>query len=488
MKNGPTSAVARTEPAPSGVREIERLYLEAIRSARESIYVENQYFSAESIVDALCERLAEPDGPEVVLVLPSACSGWIEERTMGARRARLLEKLREADRFDRFRAYAPHVPGAGRVNVHAKLMIVDDALVRIGSANLAMRSLGFDRECDLALESHGRRDVSQAIVRLRARLLGEHLGVAPERFEAVCRERGTDRSSAPSRRCGRGRGRCVPLEPCADCGSGWLALPVDPAESSEWLELLARWTPEELRDPHRRGVLLGLAGALAFAALVGLGWLAGPDAARLLGGIPRDALVLTGPAVALVVAVGVQLFLPVTALLALRARDARPGRGRALGVVGSAGGRGRRLEPRALLDRRAGSSASHRRGSRPSGGACGNAASSRSPPSGSRPRSRSRSATSRPARRVCGFPSSCSERRSPCFRTGPCWPPSSRQFAPPGESPASRPRRAHFSRRWLPLRRSPAYAAGAAVAARRSPCGGWRRGRDSNPRYPCEYT
>ena len=116
------------EPLP-----IERLYLASIRSARDSIYVENQYFSAESITDALCERLAEPDGPEVILVLPSACSGWIEERTMGARRARLLERLREADRFGRFRAYAPHAPGVGRVNVHAKLMIVDDALVRIGS-------------------------------------------------------------------------------------------------------------------------------------------------------------------------------------------------------------------------------------------------------------------------------------------------------------------------------------------------------------------
>ena len=317
-------------------REIERLYLEAIRSARESIYVENQYFSAESIGDALCERLAEPDGPEVVLVLPSACSGWIEERTMGARRARLLETLHEADRFDRFRAYAPHVPGAGRVNVHAKLMIVDDALVRIGSANLAMRSLVLDRECDLALESHGRRDVSRAIVRLRARLLGEHLGVAPERFEAVFRKR--NRSLVGAIEALRQGPRTLrPLEACAGSSTGWLALPVDPAESSEWLELLARWTPEELRDPHRRGVLLGLAGALAFAALVGLGWVVGPDAARLLGS-PRDALVLTGPAVALVVALGVQLFLPVTALWLFALATLGPGTGGLWALAGALAG------------------------------------------------------------------------------------------------------------------------------------------------------
>ena len=73
--------IARTMP-PKGeaqaVREIERLYLDMIASARRSIYIENQYFTSPRIAAALCARLAEPDGPEIVLVLRLLSHGWLE--------------------------------------------------------------------------------------------------------------------------------------------------------------------------------------------------------------------------------------------------------------------------------------------------------------------------------------------------------------------------------------------------------------------------
>jgi phospholipase D1/2 len=50
----------------------------------------------------------------------------------------------------------------------------------VGSANLANRSLCLDTECNLALEANGDPRIRRAIARLRARLMGEHLGVAPE--------------------------------------------------------------------------------------------------------------------------------------------------------------------------------------------------------------------------------------------------------------------------------------------------------------------
>jgi len=312
-------AIARTEPGASGegVREIESLHLASIRAARRSIYLENQYFSAESIASALCERLAEPEGPEVVVVLPSACSGWLEEQTMGARRARILARLREADRFDRFRAYAPTAPDVGRVNVHAKLAIVDDALVRIGSANLANRSLGFDRECDLALEAEGRADVAAAIAGLRTRLVSEHLGLAPEDFDdAYARH---DRSLIATIDALRGAPRTLaPVEAC-DAGATWLALPIDPLEPSSFVEPLARWTPPELRDPHRRALLLGLLVGLgvAFALLLASPFVPTLELADLAATLRRMPPELGGPITALSIALGVQLFLPVTALGAL---------------------------------------------------------------------------------------------------------------------------------------------------------------------------
>ena len=66
-------AIARTEPperGTPGVAEIERLYLDAIASARRCIYIESQYFASGSITRAIAARLIEPDGPEVVIVLP----------------------------------------------------------------------------------------------------------------------------------------------------------------------------------------------------------------------------------------------------------------------------------------------------------------------------------------------------------------------------------------------------------------------------------
>ena len=84
----------------------------------------------------------------------------------------------------RFRVYYPFIDGLKSgtcIDVHSKMIVVDDEIVRIGSANLANRSMGLDTECDLTIEALGRDDVRNAIRDLRAQLLGEHLGFEPER-------------------------------------------------------------------------------------------------------------------------------------------------------------------------------------------------------------------------------------------------------------------------------------------------------------------
>jgi phosphatidylserine/phosphatidylglycerophosphate/cardiolipin synthase-like enzyme len=100
-------AIARTKSAmctgEANVREIEALTLEAIGAARRTIYIENQYFTSSSLGRALGERLAEPDGPEVILVLPKDQGGWLEEIDGGPSAASRL--LRSGDRHGRLRAY-----------------------------------------------------------------------------------------------------------------------------------------------------------------------------------------------------------------------------------------------------------------------------------------------------------------------------------------------------------------------------------------------
>lgn len=184
-------AVSRTLPAMEpqpGVREIEQLYLDMIARARRCIYIENQYFTAHRIGDALAARLAEPDGPELVLILRLLSHGWLEAISMEALRTRLLRRLQAADTHKRFKFYYPAVGGLPPdkcIDVHSKLIVVDDELLRVGSANLANRSMGLDTECDLTLEARGDAYTAEMIAAFRTRLLAEHLGIEPQAVAAA---------------------------------------------------------------------------------------------------------------------------------------------------------------------------------------------------------------------------------------------------------------------------------------------------------------
>jgi phosphatidylserine/phosphatidylglycerophosphate/cardiolipin synthase-like enzyme/uncharacterized membrane protein YdjX (TVP38/TMEM64 family) len=174
--------IVRTLPAFKGrpeVRETEKLYEDAIAAAQESIYIENQYLSSMVVAGALQKSLQQEKGPEIVLVLPRKSSGWLEQSTMDAIRARILTRLDRTDRNSRLRVYYPAV-GSGEkpVYVHAKTMVVDDLLVFVGSANLSNRSMGLDSECSLALEQEGDSDAAGTVAAFRNTLLAEHLGTS----------------------------------------------------------------------------------------------------------------------------------------------------------------------------------------------------------------------------------------------------------------------------------------------------------------------
>ncbi|MBK1723895.1 VTT domain-containing protein [Thiocystis violacea] len=174
-------AIARTlsafEERPE-VREIERLYLDTIARAEHLIYLENQYLTARSVGDALCASLEREQGPEVIIILPRRTGAWLEQHTMDILRARMLQRLRHADRHDRLRVYYPDVAelSDGCLMVHAKLTITDDRLLRIGSSNLSNRSMGLDSECDLCILGE-QEDAIAAIRGLRHRLLGIFLSI-----------------------------------------------------------------------------------------------------------------------------------------------------------------------------------------------------------------------------------------------------------------------------------------------------------------------
>lgn len=190
MRDASVAVACTLPPAPGreGIHQVESLYLDMIAKARRSIYIENQYFTSDRIGRALEKRLAEPDGPEIILVTRLLSHGWLEENTMSVLRTRLVRMLRAADAHGRFKAYYPHVEGLCEgtcLDLHSKVMIVDDEWLRAGSSNLSNRSMGVDTEADLTIESEGRPEVRAAIRRFRDRLIAEHAGVPVERLAPV---------------------------------------------------------------------------------------------------------------------------------------------------------------------------------------------------------------------------------------------------------------------------------------------------------------
>ena len=190
--------IARTLPELDDrreVREVEALNLEAIAAARDIIFLENQYLAARRFVDALAARLKEGDGPEIVIVLPRRGNNRLERETMDGARYLLIQVLWAADEHGRLGIYYPVTEGGASIYVHSKVMVVDDRLLRVGSSNLNNRSLGFDSECDLAIEADpngpDHDDVRRQITSVRNQLVSEHLGVPVEEFERALHECGS---------------------------------------------------------------------------------------------------------------------------------------------------------------------------------------------------------------------------------------------------------------------------------------------------------
>jgi phospholipase D1/2 len=246
-------AIARTRGRHgdwSEVREIEKLFVDLIESAERYVYLETQYFASRVVAEAIGKRLAEPDGPEFVVINPRTGFGWLDEEVMGPARAELVRALGEKDRYGRFRIYYPVTEGGTPIYVHAKVMIVDDVAFRVGSANLNNRSMGLDSECDLLVDCRlpRNKDAGKAIAGLRADLMGEHLGARPADVHAACCEKGSIIRTIEALR-----------------GSGRTLVPLDPPDpnaleaavaNSELLDPEAAGTPFEPRARHRllRGI------------------------------------------------------------------------------------------------------------------------------------------------------------------------------------------------------------------------------------------
>ena len=105
----------------------------------------------------------------------------------------MLHAIAEQDHARRFRVYVPMTSGGSPIYVHAKLTIIDDEIVRVGSANMNNRSMGLDSEADVFIDAArpGNAHAAPAIARLRLRMIAEHCGIEAEALALLLAEHGS---------------------------------------------------------------------------------------------------------------------------------------------------------------------------------------------------------------------------------------------------------------------------------------------------------
>ncbi len=250
-------AISRSQPEhgnQQSLREIEHLYLALIARAKRHIYAESQYFASRRVAEAIARRLDEPEGPEIVIINPVTAQGWLEPIAMDTARARLFQALKQRDTHDRLRMYHPYTAGGTSIYVHAKVLVIDDDVIRIGSSNFNNRSLRLDTECDVTIEQ-GSPDESARIAAIRDDLIAEHLAVEPDVVTKAIAEHGLIGAIESL----RGEGKTlVPYEvPDLNGVEEWLAdnKVLDPEGPDEMFEPLAkrrRLIDRLKRKRHRR--------------------------------------------------------------------------------------------------------------------------------------------------------------------------------------------------------------------------------------------
>ncbi len=163
--------------APTGRRSARKAILKAIDSARDFIYMEDQYLLNLDAADALAAVLARPTFRHLIIVIPD--DNAIDEEFLGQasfHRAKFVKRLLSGAGKEK-----AHIFCADRYT-HAKMYIVDDRLAIIGSANCNRRGWEHDSEVVATIfdESSDEVPAWHFAHRLRVRLWADHLNIGQQ--------------------------------------------------------------------------------------------------------------------------------------------------------------------------------------------------------------------------------------------------------------------------------------------------------------------
>jgi phosphatidylserine/phosphatidylglycerophosphate/cardiolipin synthase-like enzyme len=137
------------ESRPRGSFRILESYVRALWSAERLVYLESQFLWSPELVEILVEKLRRPPSNDfrVVAVLPSHPDSGDDDSRGQVGRLEVADG--GAGRFLACALYARNGAVREPIYVHAKIGIVDDRWLTIGSANLNEHSLFNDTEVNL---------------------------------------------------------------------------------------------------------------------------------------------------------------------------------------------------------------------------------------------------------------------------------------------------------------------------------------------------
>ena len=175
--------------APWGERSIGRAYGKALGRARRLIYVEDQYFWSQDWAAAVADALRRHRDLRLIAVVPRfpERGGRVSADAENIGRHRVLETLLDAG-GDRVAVYDLENVRGTPIYVHAKVCVIDDVWLEVGSDNLNRRSWTHDSEVSCAIldttlderepvDPAMLGDGARALARTtRLRLWREHLG------------------------------------------------------------------------------------------------------------------------------------------------------------------------------------------------------------------------------------------------------------------------------------------------------------------------
>jgi hypothetical protein len=168
-ENGIQLQVTATMPKPFWEHATAETWFNAVNNAEKYIYIEDQYFRVPMLNDAIAARMDQK--PDLQLVVVTIGTGTRAPECIQTTKANAFFKERFPDRYGvyNFKSFDADKKEFADIDTHAKMLIVDDAFMSVGSTNKNNRGLIYEAELNVAI-------ADPVVAELRQRIAQNFLG------------------------------------------------------------------------------------------------------------------------------------------------------------------------------------------------------------------------------------------------------------------------------------------------------------------------